>query len=472
MTTRSRRQTAMRSPVRESTARTEAKVSPWLALGVLIATLLTRLPFIGPGYGLDPDSYRLVLAARGIADGAYRASRLPGYPVHEYLVALTPARYDPVVSNLVTAIFSSLAVMFFFLLLSEMKVRQPLLLTAAFAFVPVFFIHSVDTMDYAFALAFLLAGTYFVVAGCPVLGGVMLGLAIGSRITSGAMLVPLTLWIVLARDALANWRRHAASLWLGALAVAALCFIPVFARYGLGFWAFADNVAYPSALEIADKMVLQVWGRLGTLGLLVALLAVPFLPATRQALGDASLRPTIAMSLSAIAIYVVAFLRLPHESAYLLPAVPFVLLLLGLVLPDRLLQILAVLVILAPFLTFSRYGPSLQGPVIENHQMRVQRQGEIDEIVAALSELPQDAVLVAGPWRPALAVALSERVGYPDVVEFLREGGDYSPDALKGRPIYYMPDIAEYHLRATGIDLEEIGAQPLEVGGLSDEENG
>jgi hypothetical protein len=442
----------------------ESRPAPRLVFFVFMATLLTRLPFIRPGYGLDPDSYRLVIATREIADGTYRASRLPGYPVHEYLVALTPARYDPLMSNLLTATFSALAVMFFFLLLSELKVRQPLLLTAAFAFVPIFFIHSVDTMDYVFALAFLLAGTYFVVAGRPAIGGVMLGLAIGSRITSGAMLVPLTLWIVLARDALTNWRRHAASLWLGALAVGALCFIPVFARYGLGFWAFADNVTYPTARELLEQGVLQVWGRLGTLGLLAALLAVPFLRATRLALGDASLRPTIALSLSAVAIYVVAFLRLPHEVAYLLPAVPFVLLLLGLVLPDRLLQILALLVILSPFLTFSRYGPSLQGPVLANHQMRVERQSEIDEIVAALSELPEDAVLVAGPWRPALAVALYKQVGYPDVVEFLREGGDYSPDALRGRAVYYMPGIAESHLRATGIDLEEVGARPLEVG--------
>jgi hypothetical protein len=408
-----------------------SRPSPLLVLGVFIATLLTRLPFIGTGYGLDPDSYRLVIAARETADGAYRASRLPGYPVHEFLVALTPARYDPVVSNLFTAIFSALAVMFFFLLLSELRVRQPLLLAAAFAFVPIFFIHSTDTMDYAFALAFLLASTYFVIAGRPVLGGVMLGLAIGSRVTSGAMLVPLTLWIVLARDSLTDWRRHAAGLWLGALVVGALCFIPVFSRYGLGFWAFADNLAYPSVLELLDKMVLQVWGRLGALGLLVLLLTVPFLPTTRQALGDASLRPTIAMSLSAIAIYLLAFLRLPHETAYLLPAVPFVLLLFGLVLPDRMLQVLAVLVILSPLVTISRYGPSLQGPVLVNHQMRVERQNEIDEIITALSELPDDAVLVAGPWRPALAVALYGEEGYPTVVEFLREGGDYSPEALQ-----------------------------------------
>lgn len=433
------------------------------SVGVFVVALATRLPFIGAGYGLDPDSYRLVIAARETADGVYRASRLPGYPVHEFLVALTPARYDPVVSNLFTAIFSALAVMFFFLLLSELRVRQPLPLTAAFAFVPIFFIHSTDTIDYSFALAFLLAGTYFVITGRPVLAGVMLGLAIGTRVTSGAMLVPLTLWIVLARDSLTDWRRHAAGLWLGALVVGALCFVPVFSRYGFGFWVFADNLAYPSVLELLDAMVPQVWGRLGALGLLVLLLAVPFLPTTRQALGDASLRPTIAMSLSAIAIYLLAFLRLPHEAAYLLPAVPFVLLLFGLVLPDRLLQILAVLVILSPFVTASRYGPSLQGPMLVNHQMRVEQENDVAEIVAALSELPDDAVLVAGPWQPAVAVALYEEEGYPTVIEFMREAGDYSPEALQGRPIYYMPDIAAYHLRSTGIDLEEVGARPLVV---------
>ena len=51
-----------------------------------LAVLLSRLPFISDGYGLDGDSWAVALTARNIHDtGSYEASRLPGYPVQELL---------------------------------------------------------------------------------------------------------------------------------------------------------------------------------------------------------------------------------------------------------------------------------------------------------------------------------------------------------------------------------------------------
>jgi hypothetical protein len=35
-----------------------------------------------------------------------------------------------------------------------------------------------------------------------------------------------------------------------------------------------------------------------------------------------------------------------------------------------------------------------------------------------------------------------------------------------------MPDIAEYHLRSTGIDLEGVGARPLGLAERGDDGNG
>jgi len=101
-----------------------------LALSAL-AVLLTRLPWIGSGYGSDPDGYRVVIVARQIAHGGvYEASRLPGYPVYEYLTALT-AWHAPWVSNAVTALFSTAAFVFFALIARELGVRRHLLIALA-----------------------------------------------------------------------------------------------------------------------------------------------------------------------------------------------------------------------------------------------------------------------------------------------------------------------------------------------------
>src|SRR5262245_61707159 len=62
----------------------------WLwsvALAVLV--ILARAPFLGHGYGGDPDAWRVLLAARGLLEtGVYLPSRAPGYPLPEYAAAL------------------------------------------------------------------------------------------------------------------------------------------------------------------------------------------------------------------------------------------------------------------------------------------------------------------------------------------------------------------------------------------------
>src|SRR5262245_63012828 len=63
----------------------------------------SRLPFLAAGYGLDPDSWRVAVAARSIADTwQYWPSRFVGYPFHEIVSAgLIPGA--PSAFNMATA---------------------------------------------------------------------------------------------------------------------------------------------------------------------------------------------------------------------------------------------------------------------------------------------------------------------------------------------------------------------------------
>src|SRR5947209_9856621 len=57
-----------------------------------LAFIAVRIPFLFYGYGTDPDSWRVALTGRYLlAHAQYLPSRLPGYPLQEFLVApLTP----------------------------------------------------------------------------------------------------------------------------------------------------------------------------------------------------------------------------------------------------------------------------------------------------------------------------------------------------------------------------------------------
>ena len=61
----------------------------WQYVFLILLVILSRLPFIGVGYGLDGDAWSVAITAEHWhSTGEYLASRLPGYPVHEFLCKL------------------------------------------------------------------------------------------------------------------------------------------------------------------------------------------------------------------------------------------------------------------------------------------------------------------------------------------------------------------------------------------------
>ena len=91
---------------------------------LVIFVLLTRIPFLSHGYGIDGDSWSVAITANNIHNsGIYEASRFPGYPVHEYLGSIF-VKAGPSGLNALTAIFSCIAVLFFALTLRTLRFKQ------------------------------------------------------------------------------------------------------------------------------------------------------------------------------------------------------------------------------------------------------------------------------------------------------------------------------------------------------------
>jgi hypothetical protein len=130
----------------------------------------------------------------------------------------------------------------------------------------------------------------------------------------------------------------------------AITFLPVLLEHGIGYLDFADQPFSTFIGHLPYGMTLGIWGVIGLAAGLYAL--VSFAVAPKRALANSLLPahgPTIAAALAAIGLYLAAFLRLPAEAAYLIPAIPFVLLLTAFTLRRRFFVAVCAALCLSPF---------------------------------------------------------------------------------------------------------------------------
>ncbi len=446
------------------------------------AIFLTRLPWLSMGYGMRPDSYRIVISARNISQtGEYIASRLPGYPVHEYLTAFTPAKSSPFFSNCLTSIFSCIAFLFFALILRYFHTSQYLLLTCAFAFTPIIYVNSVSTIDPMFAIAFALGSTYFVLVQRPFIAGICLGLAIGCRITSGAMILPLTIQFCM-NERISIFNKRILIFGLSALAAGCICFLPVIHRYGINFFTFSENNGYPSMVKLLYYGILKVWGTPATMGLLGLCCLLPFFFQNIKVLIlQQNVRQGIILSSLVIIIYIIAFLRLPQQSAYLIPVVPFTLMLVGLLLPTNFVRWFSIILILSSFIiTINRDSIQPLGPIISDHVSRELQIKETRKIIDVVDHLQENAVIVAGPKLPQILVALGNNFHYEqdkesffansnnkfnhEYVYLIPTADTYKRFVEQARSVYFLDNADSFNMEVYKVNLQQLGAQQLYTG--------
>ena len=416
-----------------------------------LATVLTRLPFLSASsVGLDPDAARVVLAARHLATaGEYVASRFPGYPLHEVGSALGWFG-GPLALNGMTALWSGVAAGFLGLVLRRLDVRAYAPGALAFALTPVVFVNSVVAMDYLWSLAFMLAGLYFVVTGKSVIAGIGIGLATAARLTASLAALPLV-WLLWTQAEEGGRRGQVIRFGLAAVLFAAPWYLLPLATYGAGFLRFYDGTL---PLHIAaHRATLGVWGPVGFAAVAVA---VGFALVRRRP--SRHRRVEQAVLVGAI-LYGTAFVRLPLEAGYLIPAVPLVLIWLGLRLPHRGFVALCVALFVSPlFLSLesdSALPRGVKEPAVRLHvagaQMRLVPHGtllverarteaetdSLGRLAAAAGVVPRPAIVLAGDLWAKLTLALGsegEGLVIVDSLGALDEGRKADPLARTWPP--------------------------------------
>jgi hypothetical protein len=284
--------------------------------------ILSRLPFLWSGYGFDPDSWRLANVAQQFWNtGIYEVSRFPGYPLHEMISAPLVALGGSVLSNAAT-LLATLALLWVWWRLIEHRARHPLTLLACSAFLPLLWVNSATTMDYVWSLLFLLLSVQSAANKRAVLAGIWLGIAAGFRPSNVVCIIPLTVLVMTNEKRL----RAAVACCATAFVVIAAAFILPIATYGVRGWL--DGVAAQSAVVYSSlgKRLLFFGYRtvfsIGPIG--IAMAGVLLLLHRKVLLQQITTRePLFLASVVGVLVFVALFLYAPLDRSYLLPAFPF-----------------------------------------------------------------------------------------------------------------------------------------------------
>lgn len=436
----------------------------WIIGLMCLIVLLSRLPWIGTSYGTDPDSYRVILAARSIAENSeYTASRLPGNPVYEYMTAFTPGKYHPVISNGITALFSVISFLLLVLILRKLNIKYHYALAICYAFTPVIYINSVVTMGYITAFTFISASLYLGLINRPISAGILLGMATGTRITSLLFMIPISLTAFKEKETILP-KKFLFLFILSSIAVSMICFIPVFTKYGLDFITYYNSSTYPDITTLIKISTINVWGKTGTIGILIAVtIAIMNLKKLQQRVKETE-SVVWFMILLPILMYTVLFIFLPHETEYLIPIVPFVIILMGLTIKGRLIYVPISLIIISSFIDINRGGINFNGPMVEYFNKQEMQNKEIKKLEQTVSNLPINSVIVAGWKLPKIKVDLKNSVQKKhSFIYLINNETELHNYANKNVSIYYLSRMNEFNKNVYDIDLKKVNAHEIEL---------
>lgn len=426
------------------TVQTQNKVLVSAILFVLV--IGSRLPFLDAGYGLDPDAWRVANTAKWISEnGAYRASRLPGYPVQE-IVSSFAWRGGPIALNSLSVIFAAVGCVALYLLLSKMKLQRSLLIAVTFAFTPVVYVASTVSLDYMWGFGFAMMALWQYLEKRPALSGIFMGLAIGCRLSYLLFLLP---FIFLDKAPLSRTRllNKDFAIFAGtALALAIIAYIPAFITYKADFLQVVEPSRSP--LQVLRLLSTGIWGRIGAAALSIALillgLAIYKNPKhlRRQHKHKSNI---IYFSVSTMFIFALLFIRLPIDSAHLIPLLPFALIMISIYFDKTPTYFIFGSIVLSSFVNLDISGLTAGRIIVDNFERKAQIT-LVNQLLATTASLPDNAVVVGGEWLP---IATNDLFTRPGNLIFLYSVslGKASRLIEEGNVLYYFPgqrDLIKY----------------------------
>ncbi len=292
---------------------------------------ISRAPFIALGFSAftsptDQDVLAVVNSAYLLRyEHVYTVSRFPGYPFYEIINSLLIGG-GWVFTNIATAVVSFISAVLFGKILNVFEIKNKALLLLTFAFIPIIWINSTITTDYMWALMFILLACLFAFTGKYQSAGISIGLAIGTRFTSGFMIIPIVVWFLSKK---VNFRKILAFIYM-ALGTTVLLFMPVLYKYKLEFLqgsGFLYTTPVRKSLGMAvgytasalNNMAVELFG-ITALAVLVFFIILTF---KNKPFYDPERRHLLIFCWLTLLIFILLYFIFPYKVAYLIPIVPW-----------------------------------------------------------------------------------------------------------------------------------------------------
>lgn len=422
--------------------------------------IISRIPLLNTGFGTDPDAWRIANSAYDLKNFfIYHPSRFPGYPLPEYVNSLI-IDYGWVATNSLTLILSLISVIIFAKILNELNVKNKGLIVITYAFLPIIWINSVSTMDYMWALTFIIITWYFVIMKKYILAGLMMGLATASRPTSILLILPF-LYLIYQEDKTKRYFQNILSFLIVLLVTSISFFLPLYLRYGLDFITF-----YPF-----DQSLSAVWYDasyfFGSIAIIFGfIILISSFKVLYQKVFQEKDKMIIFLVLSILFI-IIPFIKTPYEIAYLLPAVPFGLLLINRISKKKLFSVFCFLLLLNSFIGFNIMNSDnfIQEGVIKKE--RDVSLNIIHHLKKLIGSDINNSVIISGEYLPFIAY-LSETSGDPiKTIDMVGSGAlernEYVNDKKNVRYTYLVSLEEIQNFKKEGYDLYYIGKTSLNM---------
>lgn len=309
---------------------------------LLLASVL-YFPLVFFGYGADNDSYDLFLTYDAfLKQHLYEPSRTPGFLVHEIPSTFLNLIGGSIATNLGTLAMSLAALYFFMKILEKHEIPNRRIIAVFFIIHPFVWVNSACTIDYFWALALILSGYLYFSKEKWLIASLLLGLSGGARLLSGLAVAAIFLTYYAIKPELRKTLVWVAFLTLG---ISAICYIPSFLWAGNSFkflgylqgdWTLAQRIG-----RFVYKNI-YFWG-LQTC--VAGILLLPILVKGFRQNYEPSQRIIVVLSALVCLFYLGFFLKAPLENEYMIPLIPFALILLGISLKNRPKLLLALLLV-------------------------------------------------------------------------------------------------------------------------------
>ncbi|MBI5681008.1 MAG: glycosyltransferase family 39 protein [Methanobacterium sp.] len=416
---------------------------------LVLLFFISRTPFLNLGFGTDPDAWRIAISAFNLNYfHIYQTSRFPGYPVPEFFNSLV-INHGWFATNSLTMLLALISVIGFAMILKELNIKNKGLLVITYAFLPVIWINSTNTMDYMWAAAFIMFVWYFIIKKQYVLAGLMMGLAIGSRITSIILIFPF-IYLILNDN---NEKIRKITYFLMSMSIMALIlFLPLLIQYGLGFLSY-----YPTS--VGTSKISEDLNQLGLIALLWGILI--FLISTGNLVDKVRKNDKFFIFLLFVVFLVsIMYIGAPYDAGYLIPAIPFGLVLLSSISKRKLFTIFCALLLLNSFISFelsNGTAPTIkEGLVLKDAEIRDKLTNVMERMVESNIS---DTIIISAEYIPILLYLDEKSQENPEFIEMnndkmywnLKKNRSYiyllSSDKIKywqkkGYKIYYMGSSA------------------------------